>query len=146
MYFNNPLREKLFFLVRENSRSCLSEFSRENNFSVKKVHYEYNKFKKEGVCKLAPLINFEKLGFFRVLFFFKNSADALAFISKKCSFFINNSFRLDNGLFVECVFFTLGEREDFIFEIKKRGLSFELFDVEEILKQEDFSLRSQSCI
>ncbi len=115
----------------------ISEFSKLNNFPLKKSHYEFSKLRK-NISRFVPVLNFEKLGFLRSIILFDDATVGLKIASTMSSFSVNNSIRLDSGLFVEYVFFSVEEKELFIASLIKKNVSFKHFAVDCILKQEGF--------
>lgn len=133
------LKKEILDLLRKNSRSSLSDFSRKQNLSVKKIHYEYGKIKRDSINKFVPVIDFEALGFTRLIVIFHDATEGLEVSSKFKSFFVNNSVRLDTALLVEYLFFFVEEQELFLKEIRQRNVVFDYYFVEEVVKQEEFS-------
>ena len=109
------LKKELIDLLRQNSRSNLTKFSKKKEISTKKVHYEYNKLK-ENVEKFVPVIDFEALGFKRIIIIFHKALEGIKYSTNKNNFFVNNSTRLDRGLIVEYIFFLETEQEKFLKE------------------------------
>lgn len=131
------LDKNIMTLLRSDARFNLSKFSRDKGVSAKRVHYEFGKVKKD-VDKFVSFLDFEALGFKRLIVFFLDAVEGLAISSNIRPFFINNSVRLDNGLFVEYVFFSDDELNDFLNILNKKNVKFENYFVKEVLKQECF--------
>ena len=129
------LRKLIIGLMRKDARSNLSSFSRERGVSLKKVHYEFNKLR-GGFDKFVPFLDFELLGFKRLIVIFDDAVEGLALVSKVMPFYVNNSIRLDSGLFVEYVFMSSDEQLSFLSKLNERGVSFKYYFVDEVLKQE----------
>lgn len=127
----------ILVLLRNNARYNLSHFSRKKGISIKKSHYEFSKIKKD-VDKFVSFLDFEALGFIRMLVIFFDAVEGLTFSSTFKPFFINNSVRLDTGLFVEYIFFSKDEQQEFLDILKKKKIRFDNYFVEEVIKQECF--------
>jgi len=134
----NERKKNIYNLLRENSRTKISDFSKKNGVSSKKTHYEYNKIKKETITKIVPLLDFELLGFKRMLLLFEDATEGLTMSATLKNHYLNNSMRLNQGLLVEYVFFFQEEAKDLLSELKKRKISFSYFFVKDVLKQESF--------
>lgn len=133
----NKISKDLLCTLRKNSRYSLSKFSQEKGLTPKKVHYFYGKIKNKEVEKFVPIMNFEAFGFKRVFVFFKDSPQGLHISSTFKNYFVNNSTRLDRGVLVEYVFFNEAQLKSFIKELKKKGIIFEHYLLEKVIKQEE---------
>ena len=131
------IQKDLFELLRTNSRSKLTEITKNNNYSLKKVHYEYDKIK-QNIEKFVSILNFEELGFKRLIIIFHDAKEGLTITAKQKTGFINNSIRLDKGLFVEYIFYLETEKNQLIQELKRNNIKFNHYPIEEIIKQESF--------
>lgn len=129
------LTSDLMDYLRLNARLNVSDFSKKRGVCEKKAHYEFGKLKK-NVRKFVPILNFELLGFSRLIILFHDASQGLAITSKFNSYSINNLTRLDTGLFVEYVFFSVYDKKMFIKSLKRRNIDFDFFSVEDVLKQE----------
>lgn len=129
------LKSILVDYLRLDARLNISDFSKKRGVCEKKMHYEFGKVKKD-IHKFVPILNFELLGFFRLLVLFHNSAQGLAVISNFKPYYVNNSVRLDNGLLAEYVFFSKYDQTIFIKSLKKKKVDFDHFSVDKVLKQE----------
>jgi len=134
------MKKDIYTLLRNNSRTSLTDYSKKNGLSVKKVHYEYDKIKKNNVAKFVSVLDFESLCFYRIIIIFHDAIEGLAISSLIKPFYVNNSIRLDSGLFVEYIFFFKNEIEEFLQELNKQNVSFFQFHVDKIIKQEGFLL------
>lgn len=130
----------ILFVLRKDSRCNLSLFSKINGYPLKRVHYEFSKLKRKNIKRFVSFVDFEKLGFVRFVVFFNNASDGLFVQSSFKSYFVNNSSRLDSGLFLECVFFSLEDSKEFFSDLSNKGVSYDYFPVLSVLKQESFIL------
>ncbi|MCC7574602.1 hypothetical protein KO361_03340 [Candidatus Woesearchaeota archaeon] len=131
------LNKDIICSLREDARLSLSSFSRNKGVSVKKAHYEFGKVKKD-VTKFVSVIDFESLGFKRLIIFFLDAVQGLVVSSRFKPFLVNNSVRLDKGLFVEYLFLSVDEQKLFLKDLKRKKISFEYYLVDSVIKQEGF--------
>ena len=135
----NDLKKKLVRFLRNNSRASLSDFSNKNNIPQKKAHYEFSCVKQD-IDKFVSVLDFEALGFVRLIVLFHDARDGFFVCSSPFGSSINNSSRLDFGLLVECVFFCSDDLNSFLSFLKSKNFIFDYFFVDKLLKQEGFVL------
>ena len=133
------LKKELIDQLRRDSRTNLTEYSKEKNIPTKRIHYEYNKIK-EKINKFVPILNLEALGFKRTIIIYEDAIQGIRIINKEKDTFINNTQRLDTGLLVEYVFYQEKEQKKFVQNLKKRKIKFSHHPIQEVIKQEGFTL------
>lgn len=137
---------KILQALRENSRRSLTDISNLTRVPLSSVFKKVHKFEESLVKKYTSLVNFNLLGFaIRVdlILKSKNRDQLKKFLVEHPN--VNSLYRVSQGFdfFVETVFPSMLEFEDFVEELNVLVVDKQVFHIIEDLRREDFSLKNE---
>lgn len=137
---------KILQALRENSRRSLTDISNLTRVPLSSVFKKVRKFEEDLIKKYTSLVNFNLLGFairVNLILKSKNKDQLKKFLVEHPN--VNSLYRISQGFdfFVETVFPSMLEFEDFVEELNAFVVDKQVFHIIEDLRREDFSLKNE---
>lgn len=137
---------KILQALRENSRRSLTDISNLTRVPLSSVFKKVRKFEEDLIKKYTSLVNFNLLGFairVNLILKSKNKDQLKKFLVEHPN--VNSLYRVSQGFdfFVETVFPSMLEFEDFVEELNAFVVDKQVFHIIEDLRREDFSLKNE---
>ena len=124
--------------LRDNARVNLSKVSRKYNIPIAVIYYVLDGLQRTKIRKHVCILDFESLKFKREIIILKGRVPDIDFLN---SFqFINNSYRTNRGILLECIFSNKRQKAFFLKCIKAQSINYDCHPVLEVLDAEKFKV------